>query len=190
MEPKFKRPIPQRFRRGCASGGGVNLAYGVGRASDIARLLLRPMPPPTPSTPWTPPSDYEFIAKHMSDDESRDLFLARCRSWEEANPRVPPPPPVVKVHLNMEPIYALQRKYTDKRPPIEESIVAWRAAGLSEDRLVNMRAWNEKMEATTDKRQEIVDKIFAKYPSANKSKVAQKVKKIIRAVKKKIVVDE
>ena len=190
MEPKFKRPIPQRFRRGSGSSGGVNLAYGVGRASDIARLILKPVPPSKPCLPWTPPSEYEFIAKHMPEGESRDLFLARCRSWEEANPRVPPPPPPAKVELNMEPIYALHSKYNDKRPPLEESIVAWRAAGLSEERLTKMREWHEKMEATSDKRQEVIDKIFSKYPSANKSKVAQKVKKIIRAVKKKIVVEE
>jgi hypothetical protein len=140
--------------------------------------------PPARQTPWTPPNDYKYIASKLPEAEAATL-IARCESWFEANPpRQHSTVAKAESTLDMTPVLELQAKYKG-RPPIEESIAAWRAAGLSEERLAKHRVWWNKMEATSEERQKALDLIFVKYPSANKP--IPKVKKVIKAVNKKKV---
>jgi hypothetical protein len=38
-----------------------------------------------PPTKWTPPVDYEFVARHLPEAE-RTAYLARCEAWHRENP--------------------------------------------------------------------------------------------------------
>ena len=180
---QYKRPA-LRVRRGYAGPIQKVSPYASGRVADIVRIMRNSVIPPFRQTPWTPPCEYKFIASKLPETEAATL-IARCESWLEANP----PRRHVTIQtetptLDMTPVLELQAKYKG-RPPIEESIVAWRAAGMSEERLAKYRAWWNKMESTTGERQKALDLIFAKYPSANKP--IPKVKKVIKAVNKKKV---
>jgi hypothetical protein len=63
---------------------------------------------------------------------------------------------------------------------------AMRAGGYSELRVTRYLQWCQNMADTADERQEALDKIFAKYPSASKPDPKPKVKKVIKAVKKRM----
>jgi hypothetical protein len=149
----------------------------------------------TPSVPvylkpeWTPPVEYKFIAKFMSAEEGAD-YIARCEAWFEAHPPRAVREATARVELDYTPVHALRAKYPTSRPPLEESIEAWRAAGQSEEKLEKYRKWWQRMEETDEQRQKALDDIFKKYPSANKSSRVNKPKKIIRAVKKKMTVED
>lgn len=180
---QFKRPT-LRVHRGYAGPIQKISPTATGYVANIARTLNSPDIPSRPNTGWTPPCEYKYIASKLPETEAATL-IARCETWHEANP---PPPRVTNQAaqpiLDMTPVLELHAKYK-KRPPIEESIAAWRAAGLSEERLKKHRAWWNKMEATSEERQKALDLIFVKYPSANKP--IPKVKKVIKAVNKKKV---
>lgn len=181
---QFKRPIPQKFRRGCYGPIRAVSPHASGIVADIARTMRNAVIPPAHQTPWTPPNEYNFIAERLPEAEA-EMLIARCESWFEANPsRQHVVAPIVQSTIDMTPVLDLHTKYKG-RPPIEESIIAWRAAGLSEERLAKHRAWWNKMEATSEERQKALDLIFVKYPSANKP--IPKVKKVIKAVNKKKV---
>jgi hypothetical protein len=75
---------------------------------------------------------------------------------------------------------------TPGRPPPKDVATAMRAAGYSEERVSKYLQWCRNMEDTADERQEALDKIFAKYPSASKPDPKPKVKKVIKAVKKRM----
>lgn len=152
-----------------------------GYVANIARILNTPDMPTRRMTEWTPPSEYLYIAKTLPDDEAA-LLIARCESWFESHKR-PKSVTVQAPALDETPILELYAKYTDRRPPLEETIVAWRSAGMSEERLNKHREWLNRMEATSAERQKDLDLIFAKYPSANKP--VPKIKKVIKAVNKK-----
>jgi hypothetical protein len=134
--------------------------------------------------PWTPPIDYEFIAKHMPEEERAD-YVARCKEWFEANPspvlRERPVPAV----YDTEVVAKLFTKYNQNAPPIEERVAAYRAAGYSEEIIQKAKEHQAMLDATSDERQAALDLIFAKWPAANKTD--PKVKgKVIKAVKKRI----
>lgn len=152
-----------------------------GYAATIARILNSPDMPIQHKTEWTPPSEYRHIAKFLPEDEAA-VLIARCESWLEAHNR-PKNGPVQAPVLDETPILELYAKYTDRRPPLDETIDAYRSAGMSEERMKKYRVWWNKMEATTAERQKELDLIFAKYPSANKP--VPKIKKVIKAVNKK-----
>jgi len=140
-----------------------------------------------PEKVWTPPSEYMFISKYMPEEEV-EFYIARCQSWFEAHPTVVTE--VQQVHrLDMTPMVVLLKKYKDKRPPCDEYLEALRKGGASEGRIESARRFYKKMIDTVDNRQEVVNKIFVKYPSAYKPTRTAPVKKVIRAVKKKIVVE-
>jgi len=181
---QYKRPI-LRVRRGYAEAIQKISPYATGVVADIVRTMRNSVILPARQTPWTPPNDYKYIASRLPETEAATL-IARCESWLEANP--PPPRVTIQIEqptLDMTPVLELQAKYTKGRPPIQESIVAWRAAGMSEERLKKYQAWWNKMESTAEERQKALDLMFAKYPSANKP--IPKVKKVIKAVNKKKV---
>jgi hypothetical protein len=80
----------------------------------------------------------------------------------------------------MEPFVKLHAKWPGMRPPLDETLVAMKEAGYSEERIKSYRDKAIQHEKDLVKKQGVIDKIFDKYPSANKTK-----KKVIKAVKKK-----
>lgn len=178
---QFKRPA-LRIRRGGVYRPPQRISpLAKGLAAEIAHVMNNQVLPGIPRSVWTPPNDYKYIAKYLPEDEAA-MLIARCESWFEANPR-PVVVPVEKPQIDTDIILALYAKYPGRRPPLEETIDAWRSAGMSEERMNKYRAWWQKMEATSDERQKELDRIFAKYPSANKP--VPKIKKVIKAVNKK-----
>jgi len=135
---------------------------------------------PTPQ-PWTPPIDYEFIAKYMAKGE-RDAYIAKCKAWFDANPlpvpQVHAPSPVIDQAL----IHALFAKYPGAVPPFEERIKVYRAAGVPEERIEKAITRHQKLEETADERQKIIDRIFPNVPK----KTVKPPPKVIKAVKKKM----
>lgn len=179
----FKRPTvrPANPFRGATKVRPVSeTAPGV--VGDLVRTMRNNMyPQPKLGRAWTPPCDYPFIAKHMPEAEAGP-YIARCEAWLAAHARVVVPKPAPPV-LDPEPLLALLAKHKDKRPPCEEMCAAMRAAGHTELRITRYRQWCQNMEDTKQQRQEALDAIFVKYPSANKP--VPKKKKVIKAVKKK-----
>jgi hypothetical protein len=182
----YKRPS---FRPHGSYGPPKKVSPGArGVVADICRVLHVAGCPPAVRKEWTPPTEYKYIAKFMSDEEA-EYFTARCESWFEAHPPVVAEKPEVTV-LDHTPLMELHEKYPGKVPPVRETLAAMSAAGYSQERLVKTQRWHQKMFQTSAERQKQLDAIFAKYPSANKNARASRPKKIIRAVKKKIVVEE
>ena len=101
-------------------------------------------------TRWSPPIDYEFVAKHMPDEQA---YLKKCRDWCEANPPPPPVPKVEKTKLNTELWLALQKKYEGKALPMAERVKVALASGFSAKQIANkierMKKWREEAEAAS-----------------------------------------
>ena len=154
----------------------------VGSIVDKMRLgddhILRPS-----KKPWTPPSDYEFIIKHLPVGE-REAYLARCTEWFAASPTPPPVAPKLQPELDTELISAMYAKHGDGRPPLEERIKVYRASGYGEDYIEKVRARDKRWKETKAEREAAFELIFAKWPSA--SKPTPKPKKVIKAVKKRM----
>jgi hypothetical protein len=134
-------------------------------------------------TPWAPPVDYEFIAKYMPECE-REAYIAKCKEWFESHP-----PPIPKTHVpkpvvDQDLVLALFRKYPGVVPPFEERIKVCVAAGHPEEYITKITVRRQKLEETADERQKVLDGIFGKWPSANKS-VPKPKGKVIKAVKKR-----
>ena len=134
--------------------------------------------------PWTPPVDYLFIAMKMP-EEARDEYVARCESWIEAHPPRPVPAIAPPVEVDRELIMALFKRYPGKVPPFEERLKVYKAAGHSDERLAKVVQRHAKMLESNAKRQEVIDSLFSKWPSASKPLPKPKVKKVIKAVKKR-----
>lgn len=194
--PRPWRNVPTQFVSSALPGGGVVSRWvaGVssplipsGHPSMVGQILdkMRNCSCPTgpKQTPWTPPVEYEFVAKHMANPEA---FLKRCEEWYMRNaaevPIIREPTPTV----NQDPIIKVYSKWGARVPPIAEREKAWRLAGYSEAKIQKALAHHARMEETADARQEALDLIFAKFPSANKPTPKTKVKKVIKVVKKKM----
>ena len=99
-------------------------------------------------TRWSPPIDYEFVAKHMPDEQA---YLKKCRDWCEANPQPPPAPKVEKPKMNIELLLALQKKYEGKAPPLAERVKVALASGFSakqiSTKIERMKKWREETDA-------------------------------------------
>jgi hypothetical protein len=138
-------------------------------------------------TVWTPPSDYEFIAKHMPVGEQA-AYLARCEAWHAENPpRVSVARPEAPT-LDYDAVARVFTKHAPRLPPLEERLAVYRTAGYSEEYIERAKARAALMEATVDERQKALDLIFAKWPAA--SKAAPKKGKVIKAVKKRMPVQD
>ena len=194
--PRPWRKVPTQFVSTALPGGGVVSQWALGTNASLVpsghpsvvgqiidkmregSCLVFPKP-----TEWTPPINPEFLAKHLDNPEA---FLKRCEEWCAQNPTVAPstrePPP----HLNLQPVTALYAKWAPNAPPITEREKAWRLAGYTEAKIQKALAHHKRMEETADARQEALDLIFAKFPSANKPTPKAKVKKVIKVVKKKM----
>jgi hypothetical protein len=134
-------------------------------------------------TPWTPPMDYEFVAKHLP-EEIQDAYLAKCEMWIADNPPrrvlVPAEKPVIDTEL----ILALYKKYPGAVPPFEERMKVCRVAGYSEEYIAKKTERHRKFTELAEERQKSIDNIFGKWPSANKATPKPK-SKVIKAVKKR-----
>ena len=149
-----------------------------------------------PFEKWSPPSDYEWYAERVIPEAQRGAFIDRCKQWHAAHPpkvSSRPSPPVI----DTEPILKLFAKYAKKGPPFEGSEirqptvpplaklkVAWELAGYPPNRVRKAVQHIQHLIDTSEERQEALEAIFAKYPSA--SKPTPKPKKVIKAVKKKM----
>lgn len=133
-------------------------------------------------TTWTPPQDYEFVAKHMPDEEAV-LFLARVAEFYERHPKLAIPPKAAMPYtLIQEPLYELKRKYPMTTPPLSECVVAWHRAGYPSSLVAKWVESRQKRENLGDELDAYVEKMFAKYPGINKP--APKKKAAIKAVVK------
>ena len=101
--------------------------------------------------PWSPPIDYEFVARYMRTEDEKEIYLKRCREWCEAHPPIPPSQRVQKPKVNIELAIAMQEKYKGKAPPIEERIKLLRASGFSEEYI------SKKIERMKALREEAID---------------------------------
>jgi hypothetical protein len=179
----YKRPVPRP-----TVCGPVVTPVGTSRVEELRAKVRNMRVPQAPPKVWTPPLDYKFMAKLRPDPED---WIKRCEEWFEAHPSKPwqstDAPPVI----NPLPILDVFKKYSNAEsgpivPPVEELEEAWRAAGYSEERIAKAAAHRRKMAATQDERQQIIDAIFAKFPSAYKPGPKLKPKKVIKVVKKKM----
>jgi len=203
---KIRTPAPQRFTTVTNSSGGRVSAWvdddeprivptgTYGRVGEIcAKIDLG-----TGSVshnfepPWSPPRDYKSYAikKNLGPE-----FLQKCEDWyREHPPNVYVPAKVPDI--DPVPVTKMMKKYSKKgkpfdggdfaqptRPPIDRMMVAWECAGYSPEDIELARARLEFAESQMDVRQQALDTVFARYPSA--SKPASKTKKVIKAVKKK-----
>lgn len=158
-------------------------SYGrVGEIIDKMRMgsdtVLRP-----PARPWTPPSDYEFIARQLPCDE-REAYIKRCEAWFEEHPRAQPTTLRERPVIDTELVAKVFAKYSPHAPPIDVRVAAWRAAGYAEACIAKAVARVRILEETSDERQKALDLIFAKWPAANKTEPKPK-GKVIKAVKKR-----
>jgi len=135
-------------------------------------------------TPWTPPSDYEFIAKYMPDEQSRINFISKCEQWFADNPPRQIIVPVEKPVIDIELILALYKKYPGAVPPFEERMKVCRAAGYSEEYIAKKTERHRQLVEKADERQKAIDAVFGKWPTANKA-VPKPKPKVILAVKKR-----
>jgi hypothetical protein len=187
----FKRPIIRPRPRHSAPAPYLSdqeLQCVSGLAADIIRRARNMRIPSAPQLQWSPPNEYEFVAKNTSDPAA---FIARCEAWFDAHPRhvrqQVAPPPVI----DQAPVLALFAKYArlpggPKPPPLRELVVAWRAAGYPEERIAKAVERRNRLDETADERQRALDAIFAKFPSASKPAAKPKSKKVIKVVKKKM----
>lgn len=189
LKKMFKRPIP-RPRRPAPTQFVSAVQPSGGRVGEIINKMRNPTVRETRRREWTPPVDYEFIARHMTEAE-RGPWLAKCSAWFEAHPPPPPPPVPERPSVNHELIAALYAKWTrvedgPRCPPIAERIEVYRAAGVSEELIAKAIARDAWLEETSEARQAALDAIFAKWPAASKPTPKTKPKpKVIKAVKKK-----
>jgi len=193
--PRPRRNVPTQFVSSALPGGGVVSQWASGcpkhripsgHPSVVGKILDKMRQGCNPTRPkrqeWAPPITPEFVAKYMDDPEA---FLARCEKWNVEHPPRVISKSVARV-LDQEPMIALFAKYKDSRPPCEEMCKAMLAAGHAELRIAKYRQWCQNMEDTADERQEALDLIFAKFPSASKPTPKPKAKKVIKVVKKKM----
>ena len=132
--------------------------------------------------PWTPPSDYEFISKHLPVGE-REAYLNRCQEWFATHPPATIKTRAATKEYDGELISAMYEN-RQTRPPLAERVKVYRAAGYSEDYIEKIRAREKRWRETKVERDAAFELIFAKWPSA--SKPTPKPKKVIKAVKKRM----
>lgn len=175
MKKAHRHPLPQTHR--CRSYSPPK-RHGLLKADEIA-----PYVPPE----WTPPGDYEYIARHyMTDSEE---YLAKCRKWLADNAPPPKDPPPPKPVIDTELVATLYARHCPHVPPIDELIPVLKAAGVPEhivEQTEKIRRRNMSSEIQTEN-QNWIDVMFKKWPSASKPTPKTKPPpRVIKAVKKKI----
>ena len=170
----FKRPS---FRpHGCYS---APRAVPYGATGLVASLVRQRDPLPPVPKPWLPPLDaeayFDALRRHGCDATEYERLAAEFE-WPEPVRRAAEGPP-----LNLEPLEKLFYG-AQEAPHLPDYFKALRRCGHSEERVQACIAHFKRLEETSDQRQEALDLIFARWPSA-----AKPVKKVIKAVKKKMV---
>jgi hypothetical protein len=200
----YKRPIPRKDARARTEfkteirADGTRVGYWgavlnkariasgtpgvVGQLVDKMRLGNASVKTPI-RKPWTPPTEYEFIAERMPEGE-REAYLARCREWFAAQP-----PRVQMVRRDQDTgvdhaVIAAMYTKCGGTPPIAERVKVYAAAGCSQAYIAKAIARDKHWKDTKAARDAAFDLIFAKWPSA--SKPTPKPKKVIKAVKKRM----
>jgi hypothetical protein len=134
-----------------------------------------------PGANWTPTIDYELVARHLP-AEWQAAYLAKSKAWFDAQPPREDRAKTAPVNYDFELVASMYSK--GSRPPIGKRVKVYKAAGVPEALMEKCVAYDMKMEETAEKRQEDLDLFFDRWPSASKPK--PKVKKVIKAVKKRI----
>jgi hypothetical protein len=186
---KKKRPAPVEFVMEFRGNGtqvgtwapkvtSTRIPNGTpGRVGEIIDAMRRGVTYRQVEKPWSPPIDYEFVAKHMLDETKREIYLKRCRDWCTAHPPPPPRPPVVKPVINIELILDLYKKYEGKAPPIGERIKVLRDAGYSAEHIAKKLARIQKNQENASEIQKAIDDIWTATAKAPRGKVIKAVKK-------------
>ena len=158
-----------------------------GRVGEIVDMMYRgeAFVRRPPKTVWTPPMDYEFVARHMP-EASRDAYLAKCREWNETHPKPEPrrAPVPTEPAPDRQLVMALHKKYPGAVPPFEERIKVYKAAGYPEAFINRAIKRQKEFVEMAAERQKAIDAVFGKWPSANKA-VPKPKNKVIKAVKKR-----
>lgn len=128
-------------------------------------------------TARSPVWEYKHLAAHLPDG-AKAAYLAKWSSIASSKFSIE--------NINTEPIAKLFTKYRDQRPPIAEHIRALKEAGYPNEVLARVMQHSEWLEETEEVRGEIFDTIFARWPAANKADAKPKIKKVIKAVRKKL----
>jgi hypothetical protein len=123
--------------------------------------------------PWVPTIDYELVASHMP-PEAREAYIDKSRAWFDAHPPRAWPEPAPRSQVDPEDVVRLIAKY-GSRVPIEE----YRKIGYSEESLKRIEARRLWCKEHQDELQAEIDR---RWPGSAKAP-----KKVIKAVKKKIV---
>jgi hypothetical protein len=185
----FKRPTIRVRRASTAAPKPVPQGFPsvVGRLADKMRNPDAPLPH---NSPWVASVDYEFIASWMPPSE-REAYIQKSLDWFAEHAPLTAPDKVAPIVPDDQYIIEAIAKYTrvhgtPGRPSAKDMANAMRAGGYSELRVTKYLQWCQNMADTADERQEALDKIFAKYPSASKPDPKPKVKKVIKAVKKRM----
>jgi hypothetical protein len=134
-----------------------------------------------PLANWKATVDYELVASKLPVDW-RAAYIARSKAWFDAHPPKEVNGSKEVLNYDFELVASMYRQ--GSRPPIGKRVKVYRAAGVPEALIEKCIAYDAKMEETDEKRQEDLDLFFGKWPSASKPK--PKVKKVIKAVKKRL----
>ena len=158
-----------------------------GRVGEIVDLTYKGMDSVRrpDKTLWTPPMDYEFVAKHMAAGD-QEAYVAKCKEWLEAHPKPEPRPAPVPTgpEPDRELFQALLGKYPGAVPPFAERIKVYKAAGYPEAFINKAIKRQKEFVETAEERQKAIDDIFGKWPSASKPTPKPR-GKVIKAVKKR-----
>jgi hypothetical protein len=134
-----------------------------------------------PPANWTPTIDYKLVASKLP-IERRAAYIEKSKAWFDAHPSKEVNGSKEVLNYDFELVASMYRQ--GSRPPIGKRVKVYRAAGVPDALIEKCVAYDMKMEETADKRQEDLDLFFGKWPSASKPK--PKVKKVIKAVKKRL----
>jgi hypothetical protein len=145
-------------------------------SSEDLQRILRPSPVrPRPERQWTPSLDYEIIARHMPAEEGA-AYIKRSETWFAECPPRPVAPPPRRENIDQEMVATLIARYGSAVP-----LADYARAGYSEEALERIRARRQWFK---DHDEELTAEIERRWPGSAKAK--PKVKKVIKAVKKKM----
>lgn len=160
----------------------MNWTGKTGRVAELASLIHQPSGSVQHTTnKWKPSIDYEFIASKM-DKVSAEAYLKKSREWFENLPVKTEALKSSRAEINSELMIKLYKKYSPHKPPTEEVLATMREAGYPAEALNRVVKDAQWWDENSDQLQKNIDKIFGTAPTKSASK---KVKKIIKAVKKR-----
>lgn len=177
----YKRPIPRA--RGCYT---EPRAIPLNSSSWLSSLVNRADPPPPPPKVWCPPMYAEsYFASLRARGVDTAVYEQMTADFYEKYPRkVWTVEGKVEQMLDLSHMETIFKKYFSrgKIPPVPEYLAALEKCGYSAASREKVARYFKRMEETSAERQERLDLVFAKWPSASKAGP----KKVIKAVKKKM----